>query len=343
MRLSLTLALLFAAVPLLASPTITSISPTEGPVAGGTRVMIRGFGFGPTGPYALLFGDAPAAAIQVVDANTITAVTPRHLPGLATVFLSQPDGSVTLTDGFLFTGNVPDAFDRLLLPLFIPPIYGAYGSQFVTNLTLWNASLEEMQVYGLLAPCSGVMCQPSQYPPLPSRPASTTSDFVLGGTASAPGRFVYVPKGSADLLSAELRVQDVSRQAQTWGTEIPVARDRDFRSFITALLDIPNDPRFRNTVRVYGDPEGGTVLVRIVQTSPATGVLSEFMLPLIPGATMFDPSYASFSAFPPSPITTGPEISKLRVEIAPATYLLRTWSFVSVTNNDTQHITVITQ
>jgi hypothetical protein len=338
MRLSLAVALLVA-TPLLASPTITSISPGQGPVTGGTPVTVRGFGFSATGPFVLTFGGAGAASVRMVDANTITAMTPQHLPGPVTVSLSQPDGSASMNDSFVFTGNATDAFDRLLLPLFVPPIYGAYGSQFVTNLSLWNATLEEMTVYGLEAPCSSDPCVPAGDATLPSRPIQI-STFQPTGTPAAPGKFIYVPKGSASYLTAELRVEDVSRQSDTWGTHIPVVADRDMRTSIAALLDIPTDSRFRNMLRVYGDQEG-TVQVRIVQTTPPIGVVSVVSLPLTPGATMFDPSYASFSAFPLPPITTGPARPKLRVEIEPVTYLLHAWAFVSVTNNETQQITVI--
>ncbi len=341
--------LLFSAAAALASPIITSVTPPSGPVTGGVSVTIHGSGFSntcppqlgcSTGPIVIAFGSFIASSTQFIDANTITAVTPINFPGAVTVFLSQPSDSAQLRDAFTYVGNTSDAFDRLLLPLMLPPVYGAYGSLFVTNLALWNASNSAMPVYRLFGPCPPITCAPAAYGALPPRPLETSTDFSFNGTPASPGVFLYVPKGSADFLAAELRVQDISRQAQTWGTEIPIVRDRDFHAGMIALLDLPNDDRFRMTLRVYGD-QAGTVRVRVVRTMPPSGVLNDFVLQLAPGAAL-DPAYASFSAFPPAPITAGPAAPRLRVEIDPVTNGLRIWAFISVTNNETQHITLIT-
>ncbi len=351
MRFSLSVALLLVSPALLAAPIITSISPTEGPVKGGTVVTIKGTGFSTTcppasgcttPPIAVFFGGAQSPSTQLVDSGTVTATTPAHLPGTVDVVLRQPDGNAFAPAAYSFTGDVTDGFDRILLPIWLPEIRGAYGSDFVTNFSIWNSSPVDVEVEGLVYWCNFDPCLNPFSVILPSRGSTDESGFFPTGTASAPGAFIYVPIGSGGLLYSTLRVQDVSRQAQTWGTSIPVVHDAGFRSSIVALLDIPNDDRFRNMLRIYGDGPG-TVLVRIVQTSPPAGTVAEFMLPLNSGATIFNPSYAAFSAFPPPPITTGPAATKLRVEIEPFTYLLRIWAFVSVTNNETQHITVILQ
>ena len=57
-----------------AIPTVTGISPTSGPVAGGTTVTITGTGF--TGATAVMFGTTGATSYTVVSATSITAVSP---------------------------------------------------------------------------------------------------------------------------------------------------------------------------------------------------------------------------------------------------------------------------
>jgi hypothetical protein len=63
-----------------AAPTVTGISPTSGPAAGGTLVTITGTGF--TGATAVDFGTNAATGVTVVNATTITADSP---PGTGTV------------------------------------------------------------------------------------------------------------------------------------------------------------------------------------------------------------------------------------------------------------------
>ena len=58
----------------VAAPTVTGISPTTGPAAGGTMVTITGTGF--TGATAVDFGTTPATSVTVVSATTITADSP---------------------------------------------------------------------------------------------------------------------------------------------------------------------------------------------------------------------------------------------------------------------------
>src|SRR5438105_3909947 len=52
-------------------------------------------------------------------------------------------------------------------------------------------------------------------------------------------------------ISLSLRVQDVSREARTWGTTVPVVRERDAFTGRLQLLDVPVDDRFRVALRVY--------------------------------------------------------------------------------------------
>ncbi|WP_406271461.1 ice-binding family protein [Nocardia sp. NBC_00881] len=67
----------------VAAPALTSISPTSGPVAGGTTVTLTGTGF--TGATWVTFGATPATSFTVVSATQITAVAPA---GTGTVLVT---------------------------------------------------------------------------------------------------------------------------------------------------------------------------------------------------------------------------------------------------------------
>lgn len=57
------------------APTVTAISPTAGPIAGGTAVTITGTGF--TGATAVSFGGVAASGVITVSSDTqITALAP---------------------------------------------------------------------------------------------------------------------------------------------------------------------------------------------------------------------------------------------------------------------------
>jgi hypothetical protein len=75
------------AVPL----TVTSISPTSGPAAGGTSVYITGIGY--NGATAVMFGSTAAASFSVkTGANTILATSP---PGSGTVDVTVSTSEAT--------------------------------------------------------------------------------------------------------------------------------------------------------------------------------------------------------------------------------------------------------
>jgi len=74
-------------------PLFTSISPTSGPIAGGTKVTITGSGF--TGSTVVTFAGTNATSFTVVNDTTITAVTPVAFEaGLAQVDVTTPGGVV---------------------------------------------------------------------------------------------------------------------------------------------------------------------------------------------------------------------------------------------------------
>jgi hypothetical protein len=82
----------------VAAPTLSSCTPNKGPDIGGTPVTIIGTGFG--GVSGVTFGGTPATSIVVVNATTITCVTPAHAFGLVNVSISGAYGTADLIGGF---------------------------------------------------------------------------------------------------------------------------------------------------------------------------------------------------------------------------------------------------
>lgn len=86
-------------------PGIASLSPSSGPIAGGTPVTIAGHDF--TGTTAVSFGSVPAAGFTVDSDTQITAVAPPGSPGAVDVGVKNPGQSPTVgTDKFTYTACV---------------------------------------------------------------------------------------------------------------------------------------------------------------------------------------------------------------------------------------------
>lgn len=84
-----------------AALSLTSVSPTSGGTAGGTKVTIAGSGFQSGARVA--FGGNAATNVKVVSTTSITATTPAHAAGTVSVTVTNPNGqSATLLNAFTY-------------------------------------------------------------------------------------------------------------------------------------------------------------------------------------------------------------------------------------------------
>jgi hypothetical protein len=221
--------------------------------------------------------------------------------------------------------------ERILLPLLVPPVFGAHGSEFRTELTVHNTSDRVVALFGIREECE--VC-------LPEDISGNGVELAPGATFrprydGTPGRFIEAAFGDFDLLAANLRVYDVSRDEQNFGTEIPIVRDHELTSAPIHLAGVPVDARFRNTLRIYGTK---SATVRVTIGSKSTDLF------LVAGPDEFDPAYAAFTDFTyiaPAPNQT-PTVRITITPLHPGADPARIWAFVSVTNNATQMITTVT-
>jgi hypothetical protein len=84
-----------------AALSVTSVSPTSGGSAGGTKVTIAGSGFQSGATVA--FGGNAATNVNVVSTTSITATTPAHAAGTVSVTVTNPNGQrATLLNSFTY-------------------------------------------------------------------------------------------------------------------------------------------------------------------------------------------------------------------------------------------------
>jgi len=231
-------------------------------------------------------------------------------------------------------------FERVLVPVFVNFIQpGAFGSQWVTQLSMHNAGarpvlIDPIHCTLLISPCPPFALWPNDvwrfgYEPVASAPVAVGNE---GPT------FLYVPAEDAPNVHFGLVVKDISRLDQTYGTEIPVVPASEFRTTKLSLLNIPVQPPFRSTLRLYnGERTATTVRVRVFPFPPGSTIVErDVTLPAIDYPTR--PGYAEIGDLFDDAQRMGFDVA--HVEILPSSIPI--WGFVSVTNNATQQVTVVT-
>jgi IPT/TIG domain len=88
------------------TPQLTTVSPTSGPTAGGTAVTLTGQNF--ASGATVTVGGTAATNVVVISGTQITAKTPPHAQGSASVTVTNPGGqSAALASGFTFIPPAP--------------------------------------------------------------------------------------------------------------------------------------------------------------------------------------------------------------------------------------------
>ncbi|MCE0539506.1 IPT/TIG domain-containing protein [Kineosporia rhizophila] len=186
------------------APTLTTLSPTSGPVSGGTSVTITGTGFtGTTGAAAVKFGATNATSYTVDSDTQITAVAPAAPLGLAGPV------NVTVTTPIAATLNLAATFTYVAAPTVsgLLPASGpeAGGTNVVITGTGFTGATS-VTFDGV--PADGPITVSSDLSITAKAPAGTgTAQVVVtapGGTSSTAGAgndFTYVAAPAVTSLS----------------------------------------------------------------------------------------------------------------------------------------------
>lgn len=233
------------------------------------------------------------------------------------------------------------AYEAVLVPVFQEGA-GDHGSRWVTELRLFNSA---STVAGFVNPVSTLgpecqlgACSSALYPGQP---------VWFNNAPNLPfGIVLYEPRSHAGSVHYNLRIRDLSRQLQTWGTEIPVVRESEMSTQAIHLFDLPTSTAFRNSLRIYSLSDEPQVRVQVY--GHPDGVERELVDETVKLVrTPYDrpdfpmlPSYYGIHDI----ATVFPRLrdfALVRVAIS-SPDAIPFWAFVSVTNNDTQHVTTIT-
>lgn len=346
MRISILSLLLLLSVAAFADPpvpVITSIDQEIVPITGGTVVRIHGTNFdgGPCqvhphdgcGPIVYFTAPHPdgccisgtATVLESSDTELVIE-TPQHIASIANVHvIARSGGRATMREGIRFGRP---GFRRVLVPVgFRGEVAGALGSRWVTELTgrIFYPGQKE------------VTRTPFSEPPHLVQGPFRFEDLPAHGR----GAFIYVPEG--DFLDLNLRVRDVSRESESFGTEVPLVTSEETTTvFAHSFLDLPIGPKYRQTLRIYNfeGKRAANIGVRILARNGTENlVFNQYTMPDGP-----------LEEFPTEPGYLEMNLSDLlpagyvgRVDVSVSHSLgPRIWSMVSITNNETQAVTMVT-
>ena len=345
-------------------PVVESMEPRSGALEGGTVVTIRGKNLSPFIPPARAMKPActpcPAAApivlfggkngfVQSYTNEELVVKTPPNSGGFYDVVISNAY--------VFFTGGAVDAqslvlprafqygtnpFDKILVPVVADRVPGAFGSIWSTELVGRNDN-ERSIVVGQSFP---ELIAGETPPPWRGGDAQSTFRPVLDSNGAA---FLYHEhideSASSKPLAFSLRVRDLSRQADSWGTEVPLVRSEDaFVARPMDMMNIPFEPESRITLRIYDfDGQAGGRVPVVIRNNESDTILGSTIVSFAEGPLQNTPSVPGLAVLDVKPLVTNASgVERIRIQVGDPNLPKRLWSLVSITDLETQQVTIVT-
>jgi len=234
-----------------------------------------------------------------------------------------------------------DEWSRILIPVTSTNIPGSGGSLWKTDISVLADAqrldyLPARCVYVSDSPCFLASRQPLDF---------RQTAFVWPNRSA---QFFYMRAADESKFHLNARVYDVSRQTETAGTEMPLPREREFSADRIMLLNIPVRSEFRHTLRVYDldGRDGAKVTINLYangEEQPSASVTQTLRLqsPQEQLTTALLPAFPAQAQLDLGSLLPLQGLDSVRVEVKPVDQGVRIWGFVSITNNDSHHVTVV--
>jgi IPT/TIG domain len=361
-------------------PVVTSVEPNVGFTYGSTRATIRGSNFydgellncpvfpaSGTGvgtcPAQVFVGGIQAHVFNITPTTINVAIhasntaIPRENGREDVRVVIEGKGEATLANGFEFHSDATpgrENYTTYLVPFTSEQTRGANGSIWTSELTVFNAGRVPLKMLGATFADPRFLSPPLEH--AVTLPLRATRVVTLHRATDTPGAgaFIHVPNPLVGAVKMSLRVRDISQSASSWGTDVPVLTFDDMKAGVT-LIDIPTDPRYRATLRIYHWSVGGGLPARVeIYAGDQPEPVESFETVSQPGAAgnpdhldpdfLSHPSYVQVDLLTPKVRAAGStirvEIDNLSANVSPP--LPSIWAMVSITNNETQQVTVVT-
>jgi hypothetical protein len=227
--------------------------------------------------------------------------------------------------------------EQLLLPVEPSVMFCSHNAEYDTRLIAYNMNEHPVRLVCAEDNCGAV-----------GRLAG--SEITGASTAPAYPTFLYLPKSDVDGVRMSLVVESSVRDHPEDHSfaELPIAHASDFRDSKITLVGVRMDAGFRQALRIFGlDGTLGQVMVRAYNLKtdellyeeahwlwPQSDERTANGMPLRPSLSI----ECDLSAELPD-LHDGQYV---RIELEPLTPGYKFWSFVSLTNNKTQHFYTVT-
>lgn len=180
---------------------VDTVSPPNGPPAGGNVVNLLGAGLGDVD--AVSIGGADAALLATWGDDTVTVLAPPGSPGAVDVLVTSPWSSGLLESGYVYLD--PDASDDTLALLAAVPQHGPSAGGTLVTITAYGVSAAQAVRFGS-KPAQIVSTDPSSHTLLVRTPAAPPGlvDIVAdgpGGTSILADAFRFTPEISVTGVS----------------------------------------------------------------------------------------------------------------------------------------------
>ena len=271
------------------APTVSSVSPNSGPVAGGTAVTITGTNF--AAGATVTIGGTSATNVAVVNGTTITATTPTHAAGAVAVAVTVNGQNGSLTNGFTYTGTTAISFTQVAsatpqsATATVPVTFPAAQTAGDLNVVVvgWNDTTSTVQsvkdsagnTYKLaVGPTSGSGLQQSIYYAANILAGSNTVTVTFSQAAAFPDIRILEYQG-VTTLDVTAGASGSSAAASSGTATTTVANELIFGADIVATLTTAAGTGF--TSRIITTPNGDIAEDKLVTTAgsnSATATLS---------------------------------------------------------------------
>jgi len=350
------LVLSFLLATSLAAQTAQLVGATSGSTAGGDVVTISapGLRYGCSIPHCPMatvdFGGTRITVNDPEGKTTFQVISPPHAAGAVSLSVQGPlQPAFPVTNAFTYVEPKQSPltnYERVLVPLSIDPhrpIPGAAGSLWTTELFAYNdAPYRGNILYG--NPDCGLDSPETCFLDigLPSKSMVNISGAI---TARLPYALVFwLQTGIADPTTFSLRLHDISRETVDAGTEVHVVRESDLVAR-AQLLNVRIDKSSRAALRAYDmGTQPASVGIYIYGPNDTTPIASRGLDFSYPQDGYLAPARSGFVIID----DLARELPQLaagtyRVEVETSNTPQKTmWALVSITNNETQRVTMVT-
>lgn len=226
------------------------------------------------------------------------------------------------------------AQERVLVPLAVgvASTPGGYGSIWKSELYGFNRGTTPLVVTTSASLCMLGSCPVGRF----TIPPGEALKII-----SAEPTMMFVLVGDPRDLSLNARVFDESRNRVDWGTELPIVASESFQPGFT-LINVPVRSGFRVLLRLYEADGGADTNVTIrIRDAATNAVVRE--LPLTLEARYYDLGFDfGYGQWLLDDVLGAGTEGLVHIELTPTNPVRRFWGFVSITHNETQHVTLVT-